>query len=186
MSGSVTLSQYESQAFTLLRALMLAVLPGRTEVVRGQINRIPEPNSPNFVLMVPLLRERLETTITNFADNGTGITRTDLQPTRLTVQLDFHGPSAGDNAQIFTTLFRSDFAVNFFAQDTALPGAPVDVTPLDHSDPRQVPFINGEDQYEERWSVDAVMQVNPIVTTIIQSATAIAVGIIEVDATYPP
>ena len=184
--ASVTVSQYEAQALTVLRDFLLSILPTGTEVVRGQINRIPEPQSASFALMTPILRERLATTVTFYSNNATGMNRSDLQPTKLTVQVDFHGPAAGDNTQIFTTLFRSDFATKAFVQDASFPGSPVDVTPLYTSDPRQMPFIDGEDQYEERWSVDAVMQVNPIVGTIIQSATQVAVGIIEVDEAYPP
>jgi hypothetical protein len=182
----VTVSQYEAQALTVLRDFILAILPPGTEVVRGQINRVPEPQSASFAIFIPLLRERLETTITSYLDNGKGMNRSDLQPTQLTVQVDFHGPVAGDNAQTFTTLFRSDYGTTAFAQDTSFPGSPVDVTPLYTSDPRQMPFISGESQYEERWTIDAVMQINPIIGTVIQSATAVTVGIIEVDATYPP
>lgn len=81
-----------------------------------------------------------------------------LQPTKVTVQLDVHGPVSADNAQIITTLFRDQYAVDQFATSG------YDVTPLYHSEPRQVPFLNGEQQIEERWVVDAVMQANPALT----------------------
>ena len=37
-----------------------------------------------------------------------------LQPTRVTIQLDVHGPNSADNAQTISTLFRDDYAVQFF------------------------------------------------------------------------
>ena len=39
-----------------------------------------------------------------------------------------------------------------------------DIAPLFASEPRQVPFLNEAQQVETRWSVDLVMQVNPLVT----------------------
>lgn len=78
-----------------------------------------------------------------------------MQPTKFTVQLDVHGPNSGDNAQIISTLFRDAYAVDFMAPS---------VSPLYADDPRQAPFINDQDQYEYRWIVEAVMQIDPVVT----------------------
>lgn len=190
MSAAATVNQYEWQAIEMTRDFLVSLLPSTTEVVRGQDNRVPEPLADDFVVVTPLTRTRLATTTTFSTPNSTGSTRTDVQSTRLTLQLDFHGPNSGNALQIFTTLFRSDYACDFYAQDlvdtetgtTSI----LDVTPLDHSDPRQMPFINAEGQYEERWSIDAELQVNPVVTTQTQSAIAVTVGIIEIDATYKP
>ena len=46
-------------------------------------------------------------------------------------------------------MFRSSYAVDFFA---ALGGA---ITPLFASDPRQMPFVNAEQQYEDRYVIEA-------------------------------
>src|ERR1044072_142734 len=56
-----------------------------------------------------------------------------LMPTRVTVQLDVHGPNSAENAQTISTLFRDDFAVQAFK------ASGFDVTPLYVSDPRQLP-----------------------------------------------
>jgi hypothetical protein len=180
---SVTVNQLEKQALGITRDFLISILAAGTEVVWGQDNRVPEPTSDNFVVMTPTLRTQLETTLTLYSPATGNSTRTDVQPTRFTLQLDFHGTSAGDNAQVFTTLYRSSYACSFYEQDTTFP---VDITPLYQSDPRQLPFINGEGQYEERWTIDAEMQVNPVITTIAQSATVATTGIIDVDATYKP
>jgi hypothetical protein len=102
-----------------------------------------------------------------------------MQETTVTIQIDVHGPASADNAQIISTLFRDTYAVDQFA----LSG--FDITPLYASDPRQIPFFNGEQQVEERWIVDAVIQANPTVVTAQDFADQIAVGIVNVTATYP-
>ncbi len=86
------------------------------------------------------------------------------QYTEVTVQLDIHGPNSADNTQIITTLFRDQFATQQFEQSG------FDMAPLYTSDPRQTPFVNGEQQYEERWTVDVALQANPILSVPIQFA----------------
>jgi hypothetical protein len=103
-----------------------------------------------------------------------------LQPTQLTVQLDVHGPASGDNAQIIATLFRDPIACQAFRAS----GFPTQ--PLYASDPAQRPFQNAQDQIEYRWGVDAVIQVNPAVSTLQQFAASLAATLVSVDATYPP
>jgi hypothetical protein len=43
-----------------------------------------------------------------------------------------------------------------------------DVAPLHADDPKQIPFINAEQQYEYRWVIEAHMQANQIVLGIPQ------------------
>jgi len=81
-----------------------------------------------------------------------------LQPVNVSIQLDVHGPNSSDNAHIISTLFRDDYGVQAFA------ATGFDVSPLYTSEPHQIPFINGEQQYEERWVVDCYMQCNPVIT----------------------
>lgn len=181
---SATLSLTQTQEFTALRSFLLSVLPAGVEVIRGQGNRVPEPKGADFITMTAILRDRLETNISAWTDGAFATppvpgTRTDLQPTRLTVQLDIHGPNSADNTQIITTLFRSEVATTQFATSG------VDVTPLYTSEPRQFNFVDGEQQSEQRWSIDAVMQVNPTVTTTQDFADQIHATIISVDAAYP-
>jgi hypothetical protein len=105
--------------------------------------------------------------------------KTVLQPTQVSVQLDVHGPASADNSQIITTLFRDEFATSAFA----LSG--FDVTPLYANDAHQMPYQNGEQQMEERWVVDVVMQCNPVLTVPQDFASQLNVGLVNVDATYP-
>lgn len=102
-----------------------------------------------------------------------------LQPTMVTVQLDVHGPASADNAQIISTLLRDDFAVEQFKTSG------FDVTPLYADDPRQVPFINENQQFENRYVVDAQLQANQVVIVPLQFMDAVDVGVVSVEATYP-
>jgi hypothetical protein len=90
------------------------------------------------------------------------------QTTQVTIQLDVHGPASADNAQIISTLFRDQYGTNFFEMS----GFNLDA--LYTSDPKQMPFINGEQQFEERWTIDVMLEANAIVT--IPQQFAIALG----------
>ena len=107
-----------------------------------------------------------------------GVT-TYMQPTEVTFQLDVHGPGSSDNAQIISTLFRDDYAVQQFLSSG------FDVTPLFADDPTQVPFINAEDQFETRWIVEAHLQANQIVTLPQQYASQVNLGVVSVTVAYP-
>lgn len=217
-----------------------------TEVIRGQVNRVPEPASANFVVMTVIRRERIETNETSYRDydvtgsisgsvltvdavghgalesgmllrgtsgliavdtvvlgqlsgsaGGTGTYRVsgtqvigsgviyaglrdDLVAAQLTIQLDVHGPDSTDNVTRISTLFRSEVGVDSFEASGFA------VAPLYCNDGRQLPFVNAENQYEDRWVLEAVLQISPTVSTPQQFADEVEVTTIEVDTTYPP
>jgi hypothetical protein len=104
-----------------------------------------------------------------------------LQPVMCTMQLDVHGPKSADNAHQITTMFRDEYATSAFAAYGK------DVAPLYADDPKQVPFINDQKQYEDRWVIEACMQANQAVVNIPQQFfDRVVVGLIEVDSHYPP
>ena len=93
------------------------------------------------------------------------------QPTKVTVQLDFHSANVGnanDMAATVSTLFRSEIATNFFDNYSGL-------SPLYADDPHQVPFMNQEQQWETMWVLDAVIQSNQVIAWPQQFASALAV-----------
>lgn len=150
----------QSQVQVSLRALLVAILPANWEVVQGQDSRVSEP-AGNFVIMTSISRTRLETNGYSYAPPPAGQmipgTLTTTQPMQVTFQLDFHSANpfdASDAAVVVSTLFRSDIAVDALAQL----GTPI--SPLYADDPKQIPFLNAEQQYETRWVLDAVLQVN--------------------------
>ena len=234
MSATVSLTQ--TGIFTaLVGALgsfgLTSAAGGAVPVIRGQVNRVPEPAGADFVVLWPLMRDRLAVNIDDWADTqitgslaaqvltvtaavpgvlyagqtiyGSGVptglqivaqtggtpggigtystnaaasvastilfcgTLSKMQETEVTIQADVHGPAAADNSARIATLFRDQFGVDAFAaQGVAL-------APLYTSDPRQMPFDNGEQQVEERWIIDLVMQANVTITTTGQFAASV-------------
>ena len=106
------------------------------------------------------------------------------QGQNLVVQLDFHSADPlreGEMATVVSTLMRDEFAVRQFAEQVPNFG----VVPLLADDPRQMPFINREQQWEFRWIVDCQLQVNAVVTAPQQFADSAEVEVVSVDAAYP-
>jgi len=240
---AATISLTESQALTALRSFLIGALPSGTDVIRGQVNRVPEPAGPNFIVFWPIRQERLSTNVVTYTDaevtasiagtlatvtqvisgalqsggtliDGSGVIaantvisgqlsgslggtgtyrvapsqtvssetmfsgrRLDLVPTMLTVQLDVHGPASGDNVRVIEGLFRSEYGTTALGPE---------VVPLYCEVPKQVPFINAEQQYEDRWTMDASVQVNPVIGTPQQFATELEMTLVAVNEAYPP
>lgn len=106
-----------------------------------------------------------------------------VQSARATVQLDFHSGDdtlASGMAQTVSTLLRDEYGVTSFANQ------PSSVVPLLADDPRQMPYLNAEQQYEWRWILEAQFQVNQQVSVPQEFADAVNVGLIEIDSHYPP
>jgi hypothetical protein len=240
--SSNTLSITQSAVFTALRSVLgtYGLYAGGTDIsiVRGQVNRVPEPKESDYIVMWPLARNRLGTNLGLLADtqfNGqiennvlsvtnivTGtiwvgnpiwfldgttcvITRQllgsdgnvgsycvstvvdkppqiiyggaqqTLQSTDFVVQLDVHGPNSGDNAQRISALWYDQYTVTGFNNLGAA------VCPLYADEPKQMPFVNAEEQFEERWVVDLHMQINPIVAAPQQFADQLNANTVLVD-----
>lgn len=164
----------ESEVMTGVRAYLRGILGDGAVVLQTQVNRVAAPDSENFVMMTPMSRIELGTSVDEYPlddDAPTAITVT--QPTEFTTQLDFYGPLGGDWAQKVITLTRN------------LYGAERLVTPLFTSGARQTPFINGEGQYENRWIVSLVLQINPSVSTAAQFADTVTVDTILIEGIVP-
>jgi hypothetical protein len=238
----ITISIAEATVFQVLGLFLTAILPSTVAIVRGQVDRVPEPQDSDFVVMWPLFRERLSlnknsyddvafigsiagntltvtqvltgtvstglelsangiTAGTSITELGTGtggvgtyiVSTTQtlgsttiqagkqslMQPIEVTLQLDVHGPASADNAQIISTLFRDAYGVDSFAAISAVIGS-VDLVPLYCEDPKQMPFLNAEQQYEERWIIQVAMQANPEVEVPQQFAGSVDVPITSV------
>lgn len=85
-------------------------------------------------------------------------TKDHMQSTQIVIQVDVHGPASGDNAQRISTLLRDEYATESFSSSG------FDISPLYSNDARQIPFTNGEQQLEEKWTIEVVLQANPIVS----------------------
>lgn len=166
MSGNLSLT--ETQIFTAVRSVLgtFGLLPANpaqpVAIIRGQVNRVPEPSGQDFLVLWPIARERLGMNVDTWGDPWTEISS--MQETEVTIQCDVHGPASADNAQRISTLWRDQFAVSAF-EDLALP-----ISPLYTTDPRQMAFDNGEQQVEDRWVIDLCMQADIAVTYPMQFA----------------
>ena len=181
MTMPATISITDSDVYETLRTFLLGILPAGVEVVKAQDNDVGEPIGPDFVTMNTITLPRLATNVDTFTDPGTGQgTRNSLASMALHVQLDVHGPGSANNAAMISTLFRDEYACTVFASVNP------EIQPLYCEEPKQIPFINGENQYEQRWIIDAAIQYNPITQTPQDFASTVEVEIISVDAAYPP
>jgi len=110
--------------------------------------------------------------------------KTLTQNAQITIQIDFHSSdtTAGDFAQTVSTALRDPYGVDFFAGLAApLNG----VVPLIADDPVQRPFINAENQYEWRWSLDCKLEMNQTIIVPQTYADSADVTLVDVLAVYP-
>lgn len=241
---TVAIFPAEFDVFKSMKGFLNGILPDGTPVVKGMVNRTPEPGKLDYVVMIPLRRIRLETNLHDYTDavftgtigsngsmtitsvlygslsigsvifgvdvidntvvtgivqgsGGTGVyivnnpqiaggvlaagVQKITQPVDYVIQLDVHGPTSGDNAHHVTTMFRDEYGSNAFG------GSKSDIQPLYADDPKFVPFINDQKQVENRWVVEAHLQVNQAVINIPQQFfDKVLIGLIEVDTHYPP
>lgn len=159
----------------VIEALGAFILPfmGDGEVVRAQVNRVPQPPKPCAVLTE--LRTE-DVSIPHFEYATLTDTATIAGPKRIHVQIDFYGDLAGDMCNAVKIAFRSDYGfLNF----------PVNIKPLYSDEGIQAQMITGERQWASRWTLTAVMQYNPIVTVPQQFADeAELTSIIPADIFY--
>ena len=180
-----TLSLTESQTLTALGTFLTAIMPAGVAIVTGQDNRVAAPSASDYLTMTPIAPARLATNETTYADGyllnpAAPSTRSDLMRETVTVQVDIHGPGAANNTAIVMAMFRSSYGADLFA------GYGYDVAPLYTSNPRQLPFLNESNQIEKRYSIDLVLQCNPVLTVAQQFAGAAAVNLVNVETAYPP
>lgn len=144
-------------------------------VIRTQVNRTPMPTG-DFVAMTPRASEPVSTNIDSNASTAKSI----KSPTRWAAQIDCYGAQACDRAKAIAALLRDDYACQKFA------ASGFDIQPLYASDAQQMPLITGEQQYLERWTFEIALQYNGILTLPEDTANALVVDLINVDARYKP
>lgn len=161
----------EDAILTALRAFLLDVLPDGVEVIQGQPNRVPEPASPDHVIITPDRRTQMAQTTHEWdgAGNTIGVNRSSA----LHFRLDVYGPASGDNGQVITTLFRDAYGCDFFRS--------YGVQPLYCDDGQQMPLVNGEEQYENRWMIRATLQANILIQVPAQFADVVTAEPVHAD-----
>lgn len=171
---SVTIDIVDQDVFTALRALLIGILPTNTPVVQGQVNLVAMPTT-GFVVMTSLSQDRLSTNTHTY--DKTLQTKTVNVPTKYEIQLDFYGATSQAWSAEVQALFRDSYAIE---------NMPSNIVPLYADDPMQLPLINGEEQFEQRWKIAAALQYNPIITVSQQSALTVNIALKEVDTTFTP
>lgn len=171
---AVTMDINDQDVFTALVVFFNSFLPAGTPVIQGQDNLVPMPKG-GFVVMTNAGMDRLSFNVDNYQSLTQG--KTILTPTNYAMQLDFYGPISQTWAMETQALFRDEYATEIF---------PSNIQPLYADDPVQIPLIDGEDQYEQRWKILARLQYNPILSTTQQSMLAVDIELAPIDQTFKP
>lgn len=164
----------DQDVFKAMRTFLLSFLPANTPVIQAQDNRVPMPKQ-GFVAMNNNGLERLSFNVDSYDSLNQG--KFVLTGTKYFVQLDFYGNLSQEWATTTVSLFRDEYATEIF---------PSNIQPLYADDPIQIPLIDGEAQYEQRWKLEATLQYNPIISTSQQSAIALNVELAPIDQTFKP
>jgi hypothetical protein len=154
----------QNDVLTALRAFLLLIVPAGTQVIAAQDNGVPMPLDP-FISMNLISVERLSTNHTDYPGTNEAL---QTAPSKITVQLDCYGADSGDTAARIMTMFRTCYAADDFGEPCQ---------PLYADDPVQIPLINGEETYEQRWKLSAALQYNPQYTHPQQYADAITINL---------
>ena len=164
----MTLTGTQQDVFNALWDLLTACLPADVSVIKGQDNRVAPPKGLDYAVMTYLGQTRLSTDQVEYRDPypapGSYLFK---QPIEARVQVDLHGPRAADHVVIITTLFRSAYGCEVLRRSG--------VQPLSTSEPTQLAFINEASQFEDRWSVDLMLQITQTVTVPVVDGYAAAI-----------
>lgn len=185
MTSSIT--PVMDSLFTALRAFLLDHL-NLTACRQTQQNSTAMPTG-NFAMMTPLGIDGLSTnSITyQFDESASVSSETHNRVALWRVQLDFYGDSAQENVNVISTITRSDYACQWFRDfANSSNGTDIPLNPVFCSDPKQTSMINGEDQWENRWTCDFHAQIPAAVTVPQQFMTMANVRADSVDAKFPP
>lgn len=168
----------EKQLATAVRAFIVGVLPSGVPVLQGQQNKLAQPVKDS-VFFTHRTRRRLSTEAVTWDYESPSASMLNRSASfEVIYQIDAYGPFSADNAQVLLSLFRSSYACDRF--NALVPtGA---IQPLYSTDPLQMPLVAGEDQYEDRWTMDLHVQANIQIDTSQDMASELEVeGIIMAD-----
>lgn len=166
--GGIILPVYYKPSLTsddVIDALAKFIAPfcSGSTIVRTQGNRTPFPGSPCIVLREVLQVDLSTPVCRTFYDYLSQITT----PTRIDIQVDFYGSSAGEQCKAIKSVLRTEYATNKF---------PHGIKPLYASDGMQMPFATGEEQYEMRWVLTISLQYNASLIVPQDSASFLSVN----------
>jgi len=165
-----------------LIAFIQSVLGSSVPVVRGLGNRVPMPSpaSAGFVVITPIYQARLAYnedtyTIPQGIPPASPTQLSVQMSTRIDIQIDCYGPNSGSWAAMLAALWKDEYACNLMHN----------CQPLYADDARMIPLIDAEAQYEERWSLTASAQYNPVVTPAQTFGDTADIDLVNVQEAYP-
>lgn len=166
--------------YTKLAAFIVTVT-GLDEslVVQGLPNRVSMPAAePGFIMFQATLQTRLNTNIDSWDKTNAAPTVAAVEVhLDVKVQIDCYGSSSNQWATMLQTLLRDDVG--------CLALAPT-CQPLYTSEPFLSPLEDSEDQYEQRWTLEAELQYNPVTSTAPEFAATLVATVVNVEEAYPP
>ena len=168
----------EDQILTAFRNYVLSLVD--CEVIRTPVNRAAMPKGP-FIALTPSGNSALSQTISSYADTTHTPTppalpykttaRTVLRPAQYDIQVDCYGLGSGDRANTLSMLIRDQYGIENMENTV--------ITPLFATDAHQMPIVDGEAQYEERWTFEVQLQINPAIVLPQAAADSIATTFYE-------
>nr|DAN04628.1 MAG TPA: tail completion protein [Caudoviricetes sp.] len=131
-------------------------------VIQGLQNNSPLPENCIVMTLLPYTQDLDQSQYIN--ENG----ESTIQTSKLyMIQLDFYGEQAFDRVTQCATIWRSQYTTSKLQA----------IQPLYANNPRNMPFVNEQDQYEKRFLLEIALQYNPYYTYAEQSDTVVSVDI---------
>lgn len=186
MSGLVP-SIVQRQLYQAVKAFLVTITGLDPKLIlQGLPNREAMPlASPGFATMQLTRGQRLNTNIDTWDLTDPAPTLIDSETHwQERMQIDLYGASSGDWARVFAGLWRDETGCLALAGAGGL--ANPTCQPLYHDEPLLAPLDDDEKQYEQRWTVPAYLQYNPVTSVPQDFANTLSVTLINVDEAYPP
>jgi hypothetical protein len=183
---TLVVTPVQRSVYVVVKALVVSVTGlDPSLVIQGLPNRAAmPPAAPGFVSMQLARGKQLRTPEATYDPAALAPTSIALeQGTELRLQLDLYGATSGDWGVMLQTLLRSE--PGCVALAGADPANPV-CQPLYASDAHLAPLDDSESQYEQRWTIEAILQYNPVTSVPMQFADTAELTVINVDEAYPP
>ncbi|WP_432784680.1 hypothetical protein AAEX37_01957 [Oligella sp. MSHR50489EDL] len=118
------------------------------QVIQAYQNSNPLP--ADAVVMTILFERPIDSTFVNYkkANEQKAIVQ---QAREATVQLDFYGSLAQTRSQKIALLWKTSYSLRELKK----------CAPLYTKEPRRIPIVNEQNNYEDRWSLDCLLQYDP-------------------------
>lgn len=129
---------------------------------QGLQNNTPLSQDAIVMTLLPYTQDLDQSQYSNENDEST------IQVSKLyMMQLDFYGEQAFDRVNKCAVMWRSSYTTNVLTT----------IQPLYANNPRNMEFVNEQDQYEKRFLLEIALQYNPYYKYVEQSETDVSTDI---------